>query len=127
MVRCAGYDGTVSIVQPMIDPMYGGHTAHEILQSLLDNPDVSAYDAVRATWKDQLSKGDAEFNWRKVLHDGWIDGTAFTAEDGDGEGAGAPAPVRPRRAAWKWPSGPMRTSTTDATRTWAGCRRFRGR
>jgi molybdopterin-containing oxidoreductase family iron-sulfur binding subunit len=75
------YDGTVSIVQPMIDPMYGGHTAHEILQSLLDNPDVAAYDAVRATWMGNggtLAKGDAEFNWRKALHDGWIDGTAFT-------------------------------------------------
>ena len=75
------YDGTVSIVQPMIDPMYGGHSAHEIVQSLLDEPDVSAYDAVRGTWKDQLSKGgDFEFNWRKALHDGWIDGTAFTAK-----------------------------------------------
>jgi molybdopterin-containing oxidoreductase family iron-sulfur binding subunit len=72
------YDGTVSIVQPMIDPMYGGHNAHEILQSLLDEPDVSAYDAVRGTWKAQLSKGDFEFNWRKALHDGWIDGTAYT-------------------------------------------------
>ena len=72
------YDGTVSIVQPMIDPMYGGHNAHEILQSLLDEPDVSAYDAVRGTWKTQLSKGDFEFNWRKALHDGWIDGTAYT-------------------------------------------------
>jgi MoCo/4Fe-4S cofactor protein with predicted Tat translocation signal len=72
------YDGTVSIVQPMIDPMYGGHNAHEIVQSLLDEPDVSAYDAVRGTWKAQLSKGDFEFNWRKALHDGWIDGTAYT-------------------------------------------------
>jgi molybdopterin-containing oxidoreductase family iron-sulfur binding subunit len=89
------YDGTVSIVQPMIDPMYGGHNAHEILQSLLDEPDVSAYDAVRGTWKDQLSKGDSpphqansgldgapgfEFNWRKALHDGWIENTAFQAK-----------------------------------------------
>jgi len=41
------YDGTVSIVQPMIDPLYGGHSAHEIFQALLDNPDVSAYEAVR--------------------------------------------------------------------------------
>jgi MoCo/4Fe-4S cofactor protein with predicted Tat translocation signal len=75
------YDGTVSIVQPLIDPLYGGHNAHEVLQSLLDEPDVSAYDAVRATWIGNgglLAKGDAEFNWRKALHDGWIDGTAFT-------------------------------------------------
>ncbi len=72
------YDGTVSIVQPMIAPLYGGHNAHEIVQSMLDEPDVSAYDVVRGTWKDQLSKGDFEFNWRKALHDGWIEGTAFT-------------------------------------------------
>ncbi len=71
------YDGTASIVQPMIDPLYGGHSANEILQSMLEEPDVSAYDAVRGTWKDQLAKGDPEFNWRKALHDGWIDGTAF--------------------------------------------------
>ena len=78
------YDGTVSIVQPMIAPLYDGHTAHEIVQSLLDDPDVSPYDAVRATWKDQMTpKGgaaagsDPEFAWRKALHDGWIADTAF--------------------------------------------------
>ncbi len=90
------YDGTVTIVQPMIDPLYGGHNAHEIIQSMLDNPDVSAYDAVRATWMGNggpLAKGDAEFNWRKALHDGWIEGTAFTpktvAPKGGGTGTGA--------------------------------------
>ncbi len=93
------YDGTVSIVQPMIDPLYGGHNAHEILQSMLDHPDMSAYDAVRATWIGNggpLSKGDAEFNWRKVLHDGWIAETAFqpktvAAKGGLGASAGASA------------------------------------
>jgi anaerobic selenocysteine-containing dehydrogenase len=33
------YDGTVSIVQPMIDPLYGGKTAHhDVFQALLDEP-----------------------------------------------------------------------------------------
>jgi molybdopterin-containing oxidoreductase family iron-sulfur binding subunit len=72
------YDGTVSIVQPLIDPLYGGHTAHEIIQAMLDNPDLSPYDAVRENWRPALSaKGDFEFNWRKALHDGWIADTAF--------------------------------------------------
>src|SRR5579884_342090 len=72
------YDGTVSIVQPLIEPLYGGHTAHEIIQAMLDNPDLSAYDAVRENWRPVLSgKGDFEFNWRKALHDGWIADTAF--------------------------------------------------
>ena len=70
------YDGTVSIVQPMIDPLYGGKTAHHIFQALLDEPMVSPYDAVRETWKTTI-KGDFEQGWRKALHQGWIDGTAF--------------------------------------------------
>jgi molybdopterin-containing oxidoreductase family iron-sulfur binding subunit len=68
------YDGTVSIVQPMIDPLYGGKTAHHFLQALLDEPGLSPYEAVRETWKPVI-KGDFETGWRKALHQGWIDGT----------------------------------------------------
>jgi molybdopterin-containing oxidoreductase family iron-sulfur binding subunit len=70
------YDGTVSIVQPMIDPLYGGHTAHDVFQMLLSEPMLSAYAAVRQTWQPAI-KGDFETGWRKALHDGWIDGTAY--------------------------------------------------
>ena len=71
------YDGTISIIQPMIAPLYGGHSAHEVLQALLDNPQASAYDAVQATAKTYI-KGDFATGWRRALHDGWVDGTAFT-------------------------------------------------
>ena len=64
------YDGTVSVAQPMIDPLYGGHSAHDIVQSLLDNPDVSPYAAVRENWSAQTASNgpgvDAEFGWRKL-------------------------------------------------------------
>jgi molybdopterin-containing oxidoreductase family iron-sulfur binding subunit len=70
------YDGTVSIVQPLIDPLYGGKTAHHIFQTLLNEPGLSPYDAVRETWKPVI-KGDFEAGWRKALHQGWIDGTAY--------------------------------------------------
>jgi molybdopterin-containing oxidoreductase family iron-sulfur binding subunit len=75
------YDGTVSIVQPMIDPLYGGKTAHHVFQTLLTEPMVSPYDAVRETWKPVI-KGDFETGWRKALHQGWIDGTASTLFSG---------------------------------------------
>src|ERR1700690_721142 len=62
---------------------------------MLGEPDVSAYDAVRANWKPQLSKGNFEFNWRKALHDGWIADTAFqpksVAAKGGASAAAAPA------------------------------------
>ena len=71
------YDGTVSVIQPLIEPLYGGRTAHDFIQGMLDDPTVSAYTAVKQTWAAQLGKGDADLNWRKALHSGWIEGTAF--------------------------------------------------
>src|ERR1035438_9133176 len=55
------YDGTVSIVQPLIDPLYGGKTAHHFFQALLSEPGLSPYEAVRATWKPLIgASGDFE-------------------------------------------------------------------
>jgi molybdopterin-containing oxidoreductase family iron-sulfur binding subunit len=78
------YDGTVSILQPMISPLYGGKSAHDIFQTMLENPAISAYEAVRTTWKPLLSsKGDFEFQWRRALHAGWIDGSALAPKTVD--------------------------------------------
>jgi molybdopterin-containing oxidoreductase family iron-sulfur binding subunit len=72
------YDGTLSVIQPMIEPLYSGKSAHEVLQTLLDDPQRSAFDTVQANWQQQLAgKGDFEDAWRKVLHDGFLPGTAF--------------------------------------------------
>ncbi|MGQ0733762.1 MAG: TAT-variant-translocated molybdopterin oxidoreductase [Acidobacteriota bacterium] len=46
-------DGTVSIVQPLIEPMYGGKSAHEIVQTLLERPERNGYDLVREYWMRQ--------------------------------------------------------------------------
>jgi MoCo/4Fe-4S cofactor protein with predicted Tat translocation signal len=86
------YDGTVSIVQPMIDPLYGGKSAHDVFQALLDNPVTSAYEAVRTTQKDNI-KGDFETGWRKVLHAGWIEDTAYkSGGSASSQAARVPAP-----------------------------------
>ncbi len=77
------YDGTVSIVQPMIAPLYSGHTAHDVFQTLLSEPMQSSYAAVRQTWQSTI-KGDFETGWRKTLHDGWIENTAFDTKAGGG-------------------------------------------
>ncbi len=87
------YDGTVSIVQPMIDPLYGGKSAHHIIQAMLDNPDLSPMEAVQQTWKPVLGGkgGDADPAWRKALHDGWISNTAFTPKTLSAKAVAAPA------------------------------------
>jgi molybdopterin-containing oxidoreductase family iron-sulfur binding subunit len=71
--RC--FDGTASIVQPLIAPLYGGKTAHEVVGALSDQPERTSYEIVREYWKGNLP-GDFETAWRRALHDGVVTGTA---------------------------------------------------
>jgi MoCo/4Fe-4S cofactor protein with predicted Tat translocation signal len=71
------YDGTVSIVQPLISPIYGGKTQHEILNVLNNQADLSAHDTVRGYWQTQHKDKDFDDFWQISLHDGVIRGTAF--------------------------------------------------
>jgi len=72
-----GHDGTASIVQPLIAPLYGGKSPHDVIAALSDRPERSAYDIVREFWKVD-PKNDAA--WRRWLHDGVIPNTAFAAK-----------------------------------------------
>ena len=72
------YDGTASIIQPLIAPLYGGKSPIEFVATLAGQADASGYDLVRAYWQKQHSGADFEQFWRKSLHDGWIEGTAFS-------------------------------------------------
>jgi MoCo/4Fe-4S cofactor protein with predicted Tat translocation signal len=74
-VRAA--DGTVSIVQPLIAPLYGGTSVHELLAGFTARQDQTAYDMVREHWKNELGAGDFEKQWRRSLHDGIVAGTAL--------------------------------------------------
>jgi molybdopterin-containing oxidoreductase family iron-sulfur binding subunit len=87
------YDGTISIIQPMIEPLYGGKSAFDVFQTLLENSQISAYSVVQANARNYI-KGDFAAGWRKALHDGWVEGTAFTAKAGGaGKSAVASFPV----------------------------------
>jgi molybdopterin-containing oxidoreductase family iron-sulfur binding subunit len=100
-----GHDGTVSIVQPLISPLYNGRSIHEVVSTLSAAGARSGYDLVRSFWSAQkgfatsapqptatppsgaqvalaplpgaapLSPFDQE--WRRWLHDGLIPDTAF--------------------------------------------------
>jgi molybdopterin-containing oxidoreductase family iron-sulfur binding subunit len=71
------YDGTVSIIQPLIEPLYEGKSAHEIITILAGQPGFTAHDLVQAYWQKQHTGLDFDAFWRKSLHDGWIEGTTF--------------------------------------------------
>ena len=62
------FDGTASIVQPLIAPLYESLSPHELV-SLLLGPGEKGYDIVRATWRD--------IDWEAALRKGVIPGSAF--------------------------------------------------
>ena len=71
------YDGTVSIVQPLIEPLYNGRSLWEMVAFLAGKSEVRGHDLVQAFWQRQHAGGDFDAFWRRSLHDGWIAGTAF--------------------------------------------------
>jgi len=71
------YDGTVSIVQPLIEPLYNGRSPCELVAFLAGKSEVRGHDLVQAYWQRQHAGGDFDAFWRRSLHDGWIAGTAF--------------------------------------------------
>lgn len=94
------YDGTVSIIQPLIAPLYGGKTAHEVVAALLGEPDSTPYDIVRGYWESRSNANDFERFWRTALHDGLIAGTAFPPKSiGLKPGIGAQMPSNTAQSA----------------------------
>jgi molybdopterin-containing oxidoreductase family iron-sulfur binding subunit len=71
------FDGTATILQPLIAPLYGGKTAHELLAVLLGEPGKSAYGIVREYWQSRWSAAELEARWKRALHDGVVEGTTL--------------------------------------------------
>jgi molybdopterin-containing oxidoreductase family iron-sulfur binding subunit len=74
------FDGTATIMQPLIAPLYGGRTAHELLSAMTGQPERSSYDIVRDYWREQNRDKDFERFWRTALHDGIVAGSVFPAK-----------------------------------------------
>ncbi len=115
-----GHDGTTSIVQPLIAPLYNGRSIHEVVSTLSAAGVRSGYDIVRSHWSGQ--KGAAptapesspatppsgaqvtlaplpgsaplspfDRDWRRWLHDGVIPNTAFPTKTVTPQGGAAGA------------------------------------
>jgi molybdopterin-containing oxidoreductase family iron-sulfur binding subunit len=70
------FDGTASIIQPLIAPLYDGKSAHDLIGSLTKRGDSdfderSGLDMVREYWKKLDDNA-----WVKAVHDGVIPGMA---------------------------------------------------
>ena len=70
-------DGTRSVIQPLIAPLYeDAHSDLEILGLLATQKDSSGYDLVRSTWQAFITD-HFETTWTRVLHDGFLSNSQF--------------------------------------------------
>ncbi|MCR4412851.1 MAG: TAT-variant-translocated molybdopterin oxidoreductase [Thermoguttaceae bacterium] len=88
------WDGTYSVVQPLIDPLYGGRSAIEVVAMLLGQQVPKGHDLVRETFRSIVKASDWEARWAKTLHDGVLEGSRFAAVAA--EAADRPASGEPR-------------------------------
>jgi Fe-S-cluster-containing dehydrogenase component/anaerobic selenocysteine-containing dehydrogenase len=97
------FDGTVSLVQPLIRPIHTSVCALQLISMLRGRPQQSGYDLVRQYWKEQglgeqglggsglgesglddterAEQPGFERAWRRAVHDGIIANTRFSSVD----------------------------------------------
>jgi MoCo/4Fe-4S cofactor protein with predicted Tat translocation signal len=108
------FDGTVTLMQPLIAPLYEGRSAHEFLGAFTSQPGRGGLAIVKDYWTKTYSSGqggwtfrhpregqsfpNADAFWRTALHEGFIAGTALA-----GAPAGPSTPATPGVAATNQP------------------------
>jgi MoCo/4Fe-4S cofactor protein with predicted Tat translocation signal len=71
------YDGTLGVQQPLIEPLYDGKSAHDVLAVLLGKPESAGLEGLRQQWRTHLPAAGFEAAWRRTLHDGFLAGSAL--------------------------------------------------
>ncbi|MBN8728719.1 MAG: TAT-variant-translocated molybdopterin oxidoreductase [Xanthomonadales bacterium] len=66
------FDGSASLVQPVISPLYDGRSMHQLLDLLTGSGGAPPIDLVRVTWDGVLD----EAGWQQSLRQGVIGGSA---------------------------------------------------
>jgi MoCo/4Fe-4S cofactor protein with predicted Tat translocation signal len=100
------YDGTVTLMQPLIAPLYDAHSAHEVLGTFTSLAGRKTLDIVKDYWTrafggatgwtvrnaDGETFANADTFWKQAVHDGFILGTATAT-------GGQATPFKPLTAA----------------------------
>jgi MoCo/4Fe-4S cofactor protein with predicted Tat translocation signal len=76
------FDGTITILQPLIEPLYGGISNHEMLALLAGETQPIGYDIIRNHWQAHsaavgINEVDFDRWWRDTLHQGFIPDTSL--------------------------------------------------
>ncbi len=98
------FDGTVTILQPLIYPLYRSHSHLEVLEALVNQPARTSREILNAYWMGKKPARDFESWWRQSLHDGFIADSALP------EITVAPVPSPPGAAVSAAPAGGLELS-----------------
>ncbi|HRX85578.1 MAG TPA: 4Fe-4S dicluster domain-containing protein, partial [Phycisphaerae bacterium] len=69
------YDGTVAIVQPLIAPLFGGKSDHEMLALLTGNVDTTPHALLRDYWRRRAGAAGFDAKWDRWLEKGVVPDT----------------------------------------------------
>ncbi len=78
------YDGTASLIQPLILPLYDTVSPYRLLDAITGTGQNPDYDIIRGFWRQQRADlDDVAFDdfWNTALHDGLIADSAFPARE----------------------------------------------
>jgi molybdopterin-containing oxidoreductase family iron-sulfur binding subunit len=64
-------DGTATIIQPLLAPLYSARTIPQIVAMLAGSIDPAAEPLVRTTWMETFGDG-FQARWKQSLHDGFV-------------------------------------------------------
>ncbi|HEX2972486.1 MAG TPA: TAT-variant-translocated molybdopterin oxidoreductase [Tepidisphaeraceae bacterium] len=70
------FDGTASIIQPLIAPLYASRSAHQLLAAMLGNADPTGLASVQDHWRP-LAPPDFNQFWVEALRMGIVPNTAL--------------------------------------------------
>ena len=138
--------GTLSVIQPLILPLFGGRTPFEVLGLMATGQDRPGYDIVRETWQPILGRAPSSTrsgtasctmdsfpaaSFRKLSPRLTAQPLTELGRSTNAFGEGASAAQALGRAgstgspvAWRSSSSPPLRFTTAASRTTGGCRSF---
>lgn len=74
------YDGTITIQQPLIQPLYASRSAHEVLDALLSETVRSDHDLVQGYWTGQQGEDGFSTFWQQALYRGTVADSALPAK-----------------------------------------------
>jgi len=66
------YDGTLSIIQPLIAPLHNTRSLVEIFGAMVTDSPVSGYDLVQSSWRGEKGLLAKQLDWEKAIHDGFF-------------------------------------------------------